>query len=204
MAEYTLIPRAPFADLTFASAALRGVAIVDRDGLGLATVLARKGQGLALAQRVREHFGIELPRGPRRAAAGDIAFARTGPDAWLATGEGGGNTFALRLKEAIGDLAAVSDQSSGYAILRLTGPKVRDTLAKMLPIDLHERAFAAGDVAATNASHVGVTLWRLDNAADGSPVFEITLFRSFVGSFWHTLASSAAEFGLVVASLSRG
>jgi methylglutamate dehydrogenase subunit D len=110
----------------------------------------------------------------------------------------------LRLKEAIGDLAAVSDQSSGYAILRLTGPKVRDTLAKMLPIDLHERAFAAGDVAATNASHVGVTLWRLDNAADGSPVFEITLFRSFVGSFWHTLASSAAEFGLVVASISRG
>jgi len=98
-------------------------------------------------------------------------------------------------------VASVSDQSSGYALLRLTGPKLRDALAKMLPIDLHERAFATGDVASTLASHVGVTLWRLEDGADGSPVFEIAMFRSLAGSFWHALTSSAAEFGLVVTAV---
>ena len=203
MTDYTLAPRAPFTSLPFSSAPRRGVLFADRDGLGVATVLVRKGQIGALTQRVRERFGIELPRGPRRSASGDVAFAGTAPDAWLATGEAGGNSFAAFLKEAIGDMASVSDQSSGYAILRLTGPMVRDTLAKILPIDLHERAFEPDRVASTSASHVGATLWRLADAVDGSPVFEIAVFRSLVGSFWQILTSSAAEFGLVLTSTGR-
>ena len=138
-----------------------------------------------------------------RRASGDVAFAGTAPEAWLATSEARGKGFALSLKEAIGAVASVADQSSGYALMRLTGPKLRDTLAKMLPIDLHERAFAPGDVASTVASHVGITLWRLEDGGDGSPVFEIAMFRSLAGSFWHALVSSAAEFGLIVTAVRR-
>jgi sarcosine oxidase subunit gamma len=108
-----------------------------------------------------------------------------------------GNGFARLLQEAVGDAASVADQSSGYAILRMTGPKLRETLAKILPLDLHPHCFAAGDVASTLASHVGATLWRLEDA-DDSPVFEIAVFRSLAGSFWHTLTDSAAEFGFVM------
>ena len=118
------------------------------------------GRRAALAQRVREHFAIELPRGPRRHAAGAVAFAGIAPQAWLATSEAG-EGFAASLTETIGELAAVADQSSGYALLRLTGPKVRDALAKLVPIDLHERSFAPDDVAVTLAAQVGITLWRL-------------------------------------------
>jgi sarcosine oxidase gamma subunit len=53
-------------------------------------------------------------------------------------------------------------------------------------------------VASTVASHIGITLWRLDDAADATPVFEVAVFRSLAGSFWHALAQSAAEFGLSV------
>jgi sarcosine oxidase subunit gamma len=197
MADYMLTPRAPVTDLAFSSAPYRGVLVADRDGLGIATVLVRKAQLGALTQRVRERFGIELPRGPHRIAADDVAFAGIGPEVWLATSEERGDAFALSLKEAVGDAASVADQSSGYAILRLTGPKLRETLAKVLPLDLHPRSFAPGDVASTTASHVGATLWRLQDAVDGSPVFEIAVFRSLAGSFWHILASSAAEFGFV-------
>ncbi len=45
---------------------------------------------------------------------------------------------------------------------------------------------------------MGVTLWRLEDAADGWPVFEFAVFRSLAGSFWHALSHSAAEFGLSV------
>jgi len=189
--------RAPFAGLPIAGAAGRGVIVTDRDGLGIATVIVHRGQHAALAERLRERFQIELPRGPYRATAGDLALAGTGPQIWLATQENGGNAFTSFLKAAIGDLASVSDQSDGYAVLRLTGPKVRDTLTKTISIDMHSRAFKPGDVASTVASHIGATLWRLEDDLDGSPVFEIAVFRSLADSFWQVLGQSAAPFGIV-------
>lgn len=196
MADHALAPRSAFAGLLVAVGSGGGVIATDRDGIGLATVLARRGRGEALAERVRKHFGLDLPQGPRRAASGAIAFAGTGPGAWLATQESG-DGFADMLRAALGDLASVSDQSGGTAVLRLSGPRVRDALAKGVAIDLHPREFAPGDVAATLVAHVGVTLWRLADGADGA-VLEIAVARSLAGSFWHWLSASAAEHGLGV------
>ena len=199
MADAALIPRAPFSGCAHGIGAGGGVIATDRDGLGLATVAVRKSQSPALTQRVNERFGLLLPAGPRRAAAAGVAFAGTGPGMWLATQEKGGNEFAAALEEEIGAMAAVTDQSDGYAVLRLAGPKVRDALAKIIPLDVHPAVFRPGDVASTTASHMGITLWRLEDAAEGSPVFEVAVFRSLAGSFWHALSLSAAEFGLSVA-----
>ena len=101
-------------------------------------------------------------------------------------------------------MAAVTDQSDGYAVLRLTGPRLRDTLAKLIPIDVHPRAFKIGDVAATVAFHVGATFWRLDDGPDGAPVIEVAVFRSLAGSFWHALSDSAAEFGFAADGSGQG
>jgi heterotetrameric sarcosine oxidase gamma subunit len=188
-----LVPRAPFADLPVARTVGRGFIVSVRDGLGLATVLARKGKSAALTQRLREHFGIELPQGPHRTTAGDLALAGTGPGAWLATRDRGGNAFAESLMRTIGDLASVSDQSDGYAVLRLAGPKVGDTLCKLVPIDVHPRAFKIADVAATVAAHIGATLWRLEDGADGSPVFEIAIYRSYAANLWRALTCSCTK-----------
>ncbi|HEY5102545.1 MAG TPA: sarcosine oxidase subunit gamma family protein [Steroidobacteraceae bacterium] len=198
MTDYMLSSRAAFTGLTSSSGVNRGVVVFDRDALAIATLLTRKNQAPALAQRVRARFGLELPNGPRRVARDDIALLQTAPEAWLVTREEGGDGFAAFVSDALGDVAAVADQSSAYAILRVTGPAVRATLAKILPIDLHEHVLGINKVASTMASHVAATLWRLEDAADGSSVFEIAVFRSFAASFWHSLDSSAAEFGLVV------
>ena len=202
MVERDLVPHSPFESLLPAAAG-SGVTASDRDGLGLATVLVRNGQTAALAARVKESFGIDLPHGPRRVVKSGVAFAGIGPGAWLATSENGGDAFAASLKDAIGDHAAVIDQSDGYAVLRVTGPKVRETLAKGVQLDLHARAFQIGDVAVTSVYHVGATLWRLDDGADGLPVFEIVVFRSLAESFWHWLSESSAEFGLTIARSER-
>jgi methylglutamate dehydrogenase subunit D len=196
MADAALVPRAPFLGLAISAGTGTGIVATDRDGLGLATVAVRNGHGPALSRHVKERFGLLLPDRPLRAAAGGIAFAGTGPGVWLATQESGGNEFADVLEKEIGVMAAVTDQSDGYAVLRLAGPKLRDALAKIVPLDVHPAAFKHGDVASTVAWHMGVTLWRLEDAADGSPVFEFAVFRSLAGSFWHALALSAAEFGL--------
>src|SRR6185437_5592592 len=102
-----------------------------------------------LARRVSEHFGLELPFGPQRVAAGVIAFSGTGPGAWLVTHEGGGKALAAGVRPAIQGLAAMTDQTGAYGVLRLSGSRVRDLLCRLVPLDLHPRAFQVGDVATT-------------------------------------------------------
>jgi methylglutamate dehydrogenase subunit D len=164
--------------------------MIDRHGLGIATVLAARAQIPALSRRLHEHFGIELPLGPRRVAAGEIAFAATGPGAWLVTHETDGKALA----SAIEGLAAMTDQTGAYGVLRLSGSRVRDLLCKLVPLDLHARAFRIGDVGATICGHAGLTVWRLADTDAGAPVFEVAVYRSFAGYFWRLLSQSAAEF----------
>ncbi|WP_129775362.1 sarcosine oxidase subunit gamma [Peristeroidobacter soli] len=193
--QIELTPRAAFADLPI-TAPGSGVVVQERDELGIASVLARRGQHEALTKRVRERFGIELSPGPRRSAAGGCAFIATGPGAWIVTVERASNGCVTSLTDALGDLAAISDQSDGQAVLRVSGPKAREALCKIVPIDLHPRIFRSGAVAATVAAHVGATLWRLDDDPSGHAVFEIAVFRSLAESFWRALSESAAEFGV--------
>jgi sarcosine oxidase subunit gamma len=204
----------PFANLPFTSAPGGGVIAADRSEIAIARVAARKGWSSALAQRARERFGIELPQGPRRVAANGLAVVGGGVESWLALSETGfsseagfdsvarfnANGFAGSLRQAIDDVATVSDQIGSYVILRLTGPRVRDALAKFVPLDLHERGFDRGSAAATMGSHIPLTLWRLDDGAGGAPVFEVAAPRSYAESFWHVVTQSSAEFGFVLAA----
>jgi heterotetrameric sarcosine oxidase gamma subunit len=172
-----------------------GVIAQVRQGLGLAKILVRKNAATALAQRVQTHFNCALPTSPRRECGNDIAVMGIGPGSWLAMCENGGNDFASSLKPILGPFAAISDQSDAYGVFRLMGPQLRAALSKLVPIDIHDRAFKVGDVAETIAGHVGILFWRLDDAA-GSPVFDIAVARSFSVSLRHTLIQSAAEFDL--------
>ena len=167
--------------------------ITTRDGLGMTKVLARRGQAAVLARQFQTHFGTTLPNAPRRVASGDVAVLGLGPDIWLATREQGGNEFALALQPLLAGAASISDQSDAYVGMRLTGPGVRETLAKLIPIDLHPRAFAIGQVAETIAAHMGVLLWRLEDAADGSPVFDLAVPRSLSVSFGHALSQAKVD-----------
>jgi len=189
-------PRGPFEDMPLAPSSGAGVMVRDRDGMGIASVLARRGQYKEIAARCRQRFGVELASRPRRSCGGGIAFIATGPGAWWATCEDAANVLADELAQVFGECAAISDQSDGQAVLRLSGPKVREALCKLVPIDLHPRAFAVNDVAVTVASHIGVTLWRLQDEQNGDAVFEMAVYRSLAGSFWTALSSAAAEFGV--------
>ena len=172
-----------------------GVIAQVRQGLGIAKILRRKNEATALAQHVQRHFNCALPTSPRRTCGNDIALMGIGPGSWLAMCENGGNDFARSLMPLLGSFAAISDQSDAYGVFRLRGPHLRAALSKLVPIDIHDRAFKVGDVAETIAGHVGIFFWRLEDIAE-SPVFDIAVARSFSVSFRHALTQSAAEFEL--------
>ncbi len=162
-----------------------------RDDLTIASFAAFRDKAAALSDLVTRAFGVALPTAGKRISSGTIAFQWAGPHQWLAIAErGAARDLETELKPLVAGLAAVVDQSDARAVVVISGPRAVDVLAKGLPIDLHERAFATGDAAITHASHIGVTIARLDDA----PTFEITMYRSYAGSFDQWLRHAAAEF----------
>lgn len=176
----------------------RGVIATERHGLGIARVTARKGQAARMAEIFRANFGIEPPNASRRVSFRDVAIAGVGPDTWLATHENAGNDFAASLHSLLGDHASVADLSDAYFMLRLTGPRVRETMAKLIPIDVHGRSFQVSDIAQTVCGYTNVTVWRLEDSAREGAVFEIWAGRSLAHSLHRAISHGAAEFGFVL------
>jgi sarcosine oxidase subunit gamma len=170
-----------------------GIVVTSRDTLAIARIAARKGRAADLTRTVRERFGIDLPGGPRRARSGDLAFIGIGVDTWLATTDQQMDGFAAALRNVVDESATVSDQIGAFHVVRLTGPHVRDVLAKLVSLDLHPKVFAVDCAASTSGSHIPLTLWRL-----GEPeAFELAVPRSYSHDFEHLLAQNAAEFHFV-------
>ena len=162
----------------------------------LATMIVYKGRRPDVSARLEARYGLALPDGPRRVANSALAVIGLGPRAWLFQREAG-RPLAAELSEAIGDAAAVTDQSDGYATLRLIGPRAAALLEKGVSIDLHDGVFLPGSAAVTSCAHLGIMLWRIENEND-HPVYEIAVFRSLARSLWHFIEESASEFGFAV------
>lgn len=191
-----LTPRSAFIGLPGRSGRTEGepgVTVRPRDDLAMAKLIARKGRADDLAAAIRSRYGLDLPAMPKRVEQGGLAFIWSGPGQWLAVAEDG-RDLARELSETVGAFAAVSDQSDGLAVLRVSGPHARDALIKGVGLDLHPRAFGPGDAAVTMIAHIGAQLWQLDDR----PSYEIAIYRSFAGSLWRWLDASAAEFGCAV------
>jgi methylglutamate dehydrogenase subunit D len=178
----------------YGRAGASGLVIEERADIAFASVAAKHGKRFTLVNAVNTAFGVVLPDRARRVTRGAVTFAGTAPDQWIASAEGPDATgFAAKLRSRLGPFAAVADQSDSRLVLRLSGPRVRDVLAKGVPIDLHPNAFKPGDVAFTLVAYIGVQLDMLDDRT-----FQLTAPRSTAGSFWSWLTAAVAEFGYEV------
>lgn len=174
-----------------------GVTATERDGLGIARIEPGRGRAAEVVELLRARFGIEPPNAPRCVSRGGVAIGGIGPDTWIAVHENAGNSFAESLQPLLGHCASVADQSDAYVIFRLAGPKVRATLAKLVPLDVHPRSFQVSDIAQTVCGYVGVMVWRQEDSEQGDPTFEIWVGRSLSVSLREAICHGAAEFGLV-------
>ena len=90
--------------------------------------------------------------------------------------------------------AALTDQSDGWAALRLEGPNAADALMRLYPLDLRMQNFAVCATARAPLNHMQSILMRTAPYA-----FDILVFRSMARTAWHeveaamkTLAARAA------------
>jgi methylglutamate dehydrogenase subunit D len=149
----------------------------------IVSLAAFRGRQTAL----RQALAADLPSTPRRITQNGTTYLWSGPDTWLAISETP-SLFQDICTEAQ-NLAAITEQSDGRSLIRVTGPHARAALAKLVPIDLHETAFPPDAVALTLAAHIGITLWREEYDS-----FVLACFRSYAGALHHALLEAAAEF----------
>jgi heterotetrameric sarcosine oxidase gamma subunit len=164
-----------------------GVVIAERHGLTLVQVMARRGKEQAVAER------LGLDPAPGLASAIDAGAALwLAPGAWMVVAEGlEEGAFYQDLRARLREVAAVVDQSHGRVVLRLSGVRARDVLAKGCRLDLHSRVFRPGTCAQTVIAQVGVLLHQLDEA----PTYDLYVSAGYAADFLAWLTTSATEFG---------
>lgn len=176
-----------------------GLTMAELGDFELVQVMARRGQWSAVAQACADGYGKPAPARPQAIEANGALLIWSGPDQFLVlfARPAGGNSAIGVARSAFAGVASLSEQSDGRSLLRITGARARDMLAKVCSLDLHPAAFPVGAAAATSIDHTSVNLWRGEDA-DGEAVFYLLVFASFAESLWHTLLDSGAEYGITI------
>lgn len=150
----------------------------------------------AFREGVAQALGLALPTQACTSVANDtLRLVWVGPDDWFVIGpKGKAATLEARLRQALtGQHVAVTDLSSGYTVLHLSGLPVRDVLAQGCPLDLHPKVFGPGSAAGSVFFKTSVWLWQTEAA----PVYEMLVRNSFQRYVWLMLERSTPECGLV-------
>lgn len=178
-----------------------GVTLGEVRDIVLVQVMARRGKAGETAKAAKKLFGVVAPE-VLTAAKGKIAtLIWSGPDQFMVYAPRTDEASQLEaIRNAFAGTASLSDQSDGRCLIRVSGPRGRDALAKFCSLDLHDRAFPVGAAASTAVDHTAVNFWRDVDGADGHPVYNMLVFTSFADSLWHTMADSSLEYGFEASS----
>lgn len=146
---------------------------------GTLTSLSAFGDASDLSAALKNAHGMTLPE------PGQSTGAEGARCVWFGRGE------ALLMgpdpDAALAEKAAVVDQSDAWAVVRLQGAGAVDVLARLVPMDLRDGAFAPGRTARTQVGHMHGSVTKLDTDS-----FMIMVFRSMAGTLVHDLRAAMA------------
>jgi heterotetrameric sarcosine oxidase gamma subunit len=141
----------------------------------MTSVAPFKGKSRALGAALKA-MGLGWPDPGQSRRSGDAAILWSGMD----------QAFLIGPDPApLAGLAALTDQSDGWARIRLKGPGAEAALARLVPLDLRPGVFAEGQVARTGLNHMMLLI-----ARSGPDSFDLMVFRSMAGSAVHELHQS--------------
>ncbi len=153
-----------------------GAAALSEQTLGPITSVAPfKGRATALTKALKP-LGLTFPAPNRFTANGPACLVWTARDQAFLLGVAPGG---------LASHAALTDQSDGWAGLRLDGVAAEAVLARLYPLDLRLAAFAVGHAARAPLNHMPSVLLRTE-----AETFDILVFRSMARTAWHELEAA--------------
>lgn len=120
-------------------------------------------------------LGLSFPGPGKAVTKGDAACV------W--TGRGQAFLIGAEAPDALAGIAALTDQSDAWVVLRLSGAAAEAVLARLVPLDLRAATgFKAGSAARTLLGHMPLAIRRVAAAE-----FELMTFRSMAAHAVHEL-----------------
>jgi sarcosine oxidase, subunit alpha len=147
---------------------------------------------VAVASRQPDLRGVRFGRAFRE-EDGTLVVG-SGPGEWLLIGPPG---QAPALAATIGPDATCVDLTHGRALVRLTGRRAPDVLAKLSAIDLDDELVPDGAALRTAVATVATDLIR-DDVQDGARSYLLHCERSVGQYLFSSLLRAGAEYGLAV------
>jgi sarcosine oxidase, subunit gamma len=150
---------------------------------------------LDFAELVRRGTNILLPEVPNTSLSSTgVSALWLGPHEWLIVTSGGlESAVQSSLRETLANRNhAVTDITSGNAVISLSGTRVRDVVAKGCSIDLYERFLGPASCAQTHIAKASVLIWR----SDDSSRLNLIVRRSFAEYLALWLQDAGREYGL--------
>ncbi|MGD8429025.1 MAG: sarcosine oxidase subunit gamma family protein [Ectothiorhodospiraceae bacterium] len=150
-------------------------------------------------------LGAEPPTEPMTSVDTDRAGVLWySPDEWLVIADGADlpaqgsveHPLVAELREALAGVhSQVVDNSGGYTLLEVSGPKAEEMLHKCTIYDVHERSLPVGKVVGSVfATKTAAYIRRIREDA-----FELVIRRSFADYIWLWIQEQSREYGLVIA-----
>jgi len=172
-----------------------------RAGLTLTdcTPLAKVGVRAPIGGRAAAELAVPFGRAARDPAG--TLVAGSGPGEWLLlAAPGQGPVLAARLGDLAtccpGELVTATDVTHGRALVRLTGPRAADVLAKVCGIDLSEGITPVGAAFRTALAAVATDVIRDDTGC--IPSYLLHCERSSGAYLFGELLAAGGEFGIEI------
>lgn len=166
-----------------------GTNLAEVTGMALFSLAVSQGNDAAFSRAVKKAWKIEVPTPGMSTTAGDIRLIWTAPGQYhLLMQEPPGNPSGDPLApvtKAVSGTAWLTDQSDSYCLLRLEGPRAREALERICPLDLYPGNFAVDAASRTAMEHLGVLLIR-----EQMDQYLLMSARSSALSFLHAVETS--------------
>ncbi|MFS4583504.1 sarcosine oxidase subunit gamma [Phaeobacter sp. C3_T13_0] len=151
----------------------------------LASLTARANQVSTLHSTLEVTHGITLPDVGASSRSEDLSVFWMGPDQWMISAPHDRHELLARnLKQVVGGIASVVEQTDGWCRFDVVGPRLCDLFERLSNAPV--RTMTPGNAIRGTLEHLGVFLWRLeeDQMAVLGP-------RSSAKSLHHALVTAA-------------
>ena len=146
-----------------------------------------KGTSGEVENAIKKSCGLSLPNMEYSSKSLDssITLWRLQNSQVLAYFSYDGDDAESYLKSKLNAPLYLTDQSDTWAMIRVSGPKCRDVLERICPINIDSEVFEVGRVSRTVMEHIGTIIFR-----DKDDSYVLLTMRSFGRSMLHAIEVS--------------
>ncbi len=167
-----------------------GVSVSEVSGRSIVSIACPKGGSKALGAAVKKAYKVDMPKpGNSNVSKSDNArIAWTSADQSFVIFDDQGVYPAEHVKKKTADKGYYTDQSDSWTMIQVSGPRSREALERICPVNLHPKTFKTNMIARTSMEHLGAFI-----ICDGKDSYTLMSARSSAGSFLHAIETSVTK-----------